>query len=921
MKKAKFIAGVIIMSMVLNLASALTYVYAGENNIGSWGDNGDGTYNNPLLPGDYSDPDIIRVGDDYYLITSTFQLSPGLTILHSTDLVNWEIINAAVDDISQISKRFNYDQMDRNAYGRGIWAPCLTYNEHNKTFYIHFGTPDEGFFMVKTQDIYGEWSDVIELKRPDGTAFGKGWDDCGVLWDENGDGYFIGTNFDGKYSREKDASEISEGEETTYPAASYQSWLYKLDEDGFTLKDMGVPVHKTNDEYNPSERNPEAYKIFKKDGYYYFYHNGQYGSDRRAWLMKSDSIYGRHENGEAGTFENPGKYEHCPFYMVEGYRGPCQGNVIDADTAEGKKWYFWTHQGATQVDGRPDSLIPIVWDENGWAKADINASGDSGGDMPWENIEKPFPDSEIKRPATSDDFDGEKLGYQWVWNMQPDNSKWSLTERPGYMRMYAVKPLATDTLSRTSNVLLQRMYKTDGNIVTVKIDLTGMADGQNAGLTHSASDTNTCIGVIQENGKRYLRYTTSSGADIRGDELPEGQNEIYFKSEWDTSCMNYFSYSLDGINYKSFGQQYQLIGIKYRGDYVGVYSYNDKGANGYIDVDYLHYQMDSSQEKPMFMGVADNNAYDEPVNIRWSKGTCTLNGEEVEYDEMIYTPGDYEAVIDYKGEKTTINFTINEGVTKPEIKYPIRINVGGGSCEGTVGEWEGDIPYEEGWYGYIGGSTYEYSNSQEEMYKTDRISKTNYEYRFDVEKNGTYKVRLYMMENYHDVAGKRLMSVDIEGKRVENSLDIFKEAGGKNKALVREYTTEVKDNQLNVVFTANLDNASLCGIEILQESVIEPIEENALSDVVCSANDGKINVSGNLLVTEENIGSDCVLILASYTDDGVLDAVKTIDIKDIKEQSTEFSGELESDCHKVSVYAWNSMTGMEEFAEKYNGEI
>lgn len=211
MKKAKFIAGVIIMSMVLNLASAFTYVYAGENNIGSWGDNGDGTYNNPLLPGDYSDPDIIRVGDDYYLITSTFQLSPGLTILHSTDLVNWEIINAAVDDISQIRERFNCDQMDRTAYGRGIWAPCLTYNEQNKTFYIHFGTPDEGFFMVKTQDIYGEWSDVIELKRPDGTAFGKGWDDCGVLWDDDGQGYFIGINFDGSYSKAKDASEISEG--------------------------------------------------------------------------------------------------------------------------------------------------------------------------------------------------------------------------------------------------------------------------------------------------------------------------------------------------------------------------------------------------------------------------------------------------------------------------------------------------------------------------------------------------------------------------------------------------------------------------------------------------------------------------------------------------------------------------------------
>ncbi len=175
MKNTKLMIGAIAMSLLLNIAPVFTgQVLAGENNKGAWGDNGDGTFNNPVLPADYSDPDIIRVGTDYYMITSTFQLAPGITVLHSTDLVNWEIINSAVRDISQISSRFNYDKMDSKAYGRGIWAPCITYTENTKTFYIHFGTPDEGFFMVKTQDIYGEWSDVYELKRPDGTGFGAG---------------------------------------------------------------------------------------------------------------------------------------------------------------------------------------------------------------------------------------------------------------------------------------------------------------------------------------------------------------------------------------------------------------------------------------------------------------------------------------------------------------------------------------------------------------------------------------------------------------------------------------------------------------------------------------------------------------------------------------------------------------------------
>lgn len=891
MKKIKIILGGIVMSLLLNMLPAcVSPVMAGDNNVGAWGDNGDGTYNNPVLPGDYSDPDIIRIGDDYYLVTSTFQLSPGLTVLHSTDLINWEIINAAVDDISQIAPRFNYDIMD--GYGRGIWAPCLTYNEKTKTFYIHFGTPDEGFFMVKTQDIYGEWSDVYEVKKPDGSGFGKGWDDCGVLWDDDGQGYFIGTNFDD----------------------NYQSWLYKISDDGCTLLDTGVPVHHSYDEYNPSEKSPEAYKLFKKDGTYYIYHNGVYGSDRRAWLMKSEYIYGEHEDGTPGTFEDPGKYEHCPFYIVQGYRGPCQGNLIDVDTKEGKKWYFWTHQGNTQVDGRPDSLIPVEWDENGWPKADINATGVSGGDMPWENIQKPIQSDEIKIPVTSDEFSDDELGYQWVWNFQPDDTKWSLTEREGYIRLYAKKPLRTDTLNKAPNTLLQRLYKTDGNVVTTKIDISNMADGQNAGMTHSAGSTNTMIGVIQENGKRYLRYKTSSGADMRGIEIPSDITDIYFRSEWDTTCMNYFSYSLDGVNYKYFGQKYQLIGSNYRGDYVGLYSYNDKSETGYIDVDYFRYEMDSSQADPIFMGVSDGSSYDEPVNIRWSKGECTLNGKAIEYDELLYTPGEYTAVAEYNGRTTTVNFTINEGVTEPKMEFPFKINVGGGEYEDKTGTWHGDIAYSENSYGYVGGKVLSYNTSQDTVYKTERYAES-FEYKIDLERNGKYKVRLYMMENWQKEPANRIMDIYIEDRKVEQNLDIFTAAGGYQKPLVKEYETDITDNQLSIKLSATLDNASLCGIEI-----VPVYDKSELSNVKAVRDGNIIKVNGDLILADGLNDEKCSIIAASYTPDGELARMSVKEIN-ITGQKTSFETELESEYENISLYVWDSLSGMKNITDFYEEEL
>lgn len=159
---------------------------------------------------------------------------------------------AAVKDITQISRTYNWDTM--KGYGRGIWAPCLTFNPGNHRFYVHFADPDFGIFMAWTDDITkNQWHDLQEVVRPDGTGFGAGWDDCGVLWDDDGQGYMAANHFE----------------------ANYKNYLYTLSQNGYQLQDEGVLIHETGDGlYKSYEGNPEALKILKKDGYYYIYHNG-----------------------------------------------------------------------------------------------------------------------------------------------------------------------------------------------------------------------------------------------------------------------------------------------------------------------------------------------------------------------------------------------------------------------------------------------------------------------------------------------------------------------------------------------------------------------------------------------------------------------------------------------------------------------
>lgn len=173
------------MSILIIALFYITNVATGQFS-GNWGDQGNGTYINPILPSDYSDIDAIKVDSNFYAISSTLQFSPGMVVLHSTDLVNWQIIGHVVNDLTQISPELNWDKMNR--YGRGVWAGSIRY--YNEKFWVCFGTPDEGFFMSSAINPSGPWEPLHHIWEV------SGWDDCCSFMDDDGQRYFIATQFE-----------------------------------------------------------------------------------------------------------------------------------------------------------------------------------------------------------------------------------------------------------------------------------------------------------------------------------------------------------------------------------------------------------------------------------------------------------------------------------------------------------------------------------------------------------------------------------------------------------------------------------------------------------------------------------------------------------------------------------------------------
>lgn len=539
---------------------AFVCVRAHPQQIGLWGDQGDGSYRNPIIAADYSDPDVVRVGNDFYMVASTFESSPGIPILHSRDLVNWTTIGYAFAKTSTLGPDFNWDRMRR--YGNGLFAPSLRY--HAGKFWVFVNSySGEGFLMSTATDPAGPWT-VTQIKDRHGKPLRTArWTDPCPFWDDDGKAYLASSR----------------------PGSFWFGYLFRMTPDGTQLLD--ADVNAMNEDkvryewpnggtlFSPFQ-GTEGNKLFKRDGYYYLQHiefrNDGHGFG--TYIMRSKNIYGTKDDGSPGKPGDPGNYDILKF----GDDIPGQGGFFD--TPDGR--WFWIgqyKQGAS--DGRMPNLLPVTWIDD-WPVPGVNIT-DKKGSMAWQ-LPKPTEGQPIVLPQGSDAFDETKLQLQWEWNHQPRAEMWSLTERPGYLRLHAFQPTRDDFFG-AGNTINQRHMRSVSSVVTIKIDVTGFADGQEGGLSHFNGGTSfATFGVLQTRGKRSLKYE-EKGLPSELEALPEGTHVLWLRSTTGFDDLNQYSFSLDGATFKKLGGLYKLTYAGYRGDMVGIYTYNSLEVAGYLDVD------------------------------------------------------------------------------------------------------------------------------------------------------------------------------------------------------------------------------------------------------------------------------------------------------------------------------------------------
>jgi len=367
--------------------SYFTVIFA-QNIPGKWGDQGNGTYINPILNADYSDPDVIRVGNKYYMVASDFHFL-GMQVLESDDMVNWKLI-------SRIYDRFDFSGWETNErYAGGSWAPSIRY--HDNKFWVFFCTPHEGLFMSNTEDPAGPWSPLHLVQAV------EKWEDPCPFWDDNGNAY-LGRSKHG-------AGPII---------------IHKMSPDGKRLLDDGVTIYT-----GPVA---EGTKIHKKDGYYYM--SIPEGGVEIGWqtVLRSKNIYGPYEKKvvlETGSTN---------------INGPHQGAIVD--TPDGR-WCFFHFQQNSSL-GRVVHLQPMYW-HDGWPVIGVDLDRNGIGE-PVYVWKKPVRSTEIFVPQTDDDFSSKNLSLQWQWNHNPVDEAWSLASPDGGLFLKALKSstfrLARNTLTQ-----------------------------------------------------------------------------------------------------------------------------------------------------------------------------------------------------------------------------------------------------------------------------------------------------------------------------------------------------------------------------------------------------------------------------------------------------------------------------------------
>ena len=516
-------------------------------------DEGNGMYRNPVLHADYSDPDVCAVGEDYFLTASSFNCTPGLPILHSKDLVNWKIVNYALKKVEPV------EYYNEARHGKGVWAPSIRF--HEGVFYIYWGDPDFGIFMVKTRDPYGEWDKPVLVKA------GKGMIDPCPLWDDDGRVY-LAHAWAG--SRAKFNSVLT---------------VCEMNKEGTAVISDPVLVFDGNDGVNHTI---EGAKFYKRNGFYYLF--APAGGVVSGWqlVMRSKDVYGPYE---ARIVMAQGKTD---------INGPHQGGWVD--TPAGESWFL--HFQDKGAYGRVLHLNPMKW-VNDWPVIGVDKDGDGCGD-PVSRYRKPKTDKTypIETPVESDEFDTRKLGLQWEWHANYQDV-FGFTTNMGYARIYGheLSPHFKN-FWEVPNLLMQK-FPAEEFTATAKLKVSAKDDGQLSGLIIMGWDY-SWIGVEKQEEKFLLKQAVCKDAEQGNLEqvstlavlepsrkfeaglFPNYEREIYIRVHVDKGAYCRFSYSLDGKKFTEAGTLFKARQGKWIGAKVGMFSVTPHGKErGWVDVDWF----------------------------------------------------------------------------------------------------------------------------------------------------------------------------------------------------------------------------------------------------------------------------------------------------------------------------------------------
>jgi beta-xylosidase len=528
-------------------------------------DLGNGYYKNPILYTDYSDPDAIRVGDDYFMIASSFCNVPGIPLLHSKDLVNWEIINYIIDEIPE-------ERYKAPIHGCGVWAPSIRY--HEGTYYVCFPMPDEGIYMSTTANPFGKWSKPINI-RP-----GAGWIDPCPFWDDDGKAYLVAG--------------------VAKSRIGYKSVLHmvEMNPDGLSLIGDEIKIFDGNENDQVTIEGP---KMYKRNGWYYIF--APAGGVKTGWqtVLRSRNVYGPYE------------YKVVMRQGDTEINGPHQGAWVDTITGEDWFIHFQDVYGA----GRITHLQPMSW-KNDWPIIGM-PKGDNNYGEPVLKYKKPNIGNirwKICEPETSDDFTVQTLGLQWQWNANPQKDWYKLTGKNLRLNAIYKNLVREDTpYGDIPNLLLQKWHAPEFTCIT-KLDLSNLNENDEAGvismgmsyclLTFKKENeilTPCFITGIQKYGRILTDHTEENLKELPRLAAQDGKNMFvkYIVTRTGTRDLSdteknfpvetvEISYSIDGTNYIKAGEMESVPG-RWVGVKNGVFCVSlNKQSNGYATIDYVDYE-------------------------------------------------------------------------------------------------------------------------------------------------------------------------------------------------------------------------------------------------------------------------------------------------------------------------------------------